>query len=81
MPTIVKCGRCGRELQCASSLIGGDEKVAKKIIIVLFGQALIVADPYCQECLDYILKNGSVINPFILKEEVDKAIKNGLIVS
>ena len=51
-----------------------------KIKIVVLGVVIAIEGVLCPDHATEILKNGKVINPFILKKDVDQAIADGLIV-
>lgn len=64
---------CGKEVMP----YGQDEP---KIMIVVLQEVVCIDGIFCPEHAEELLKKGKIIDPYLLKSDVDQAIKDGKIV-
>jgi hypothetical protein len=70
---------CGKEVMPYGQVLDVCDDKDPRILIVIMGTSIKIDGVLCPEHSEEILKNGKLINPYLLKEDVDKAIREGKI--
>jgi hypothetical protein len=65
---------CGKEVLPYGQIVDMSKDKEPKLMIVIFAEAVKIDGIYCPEHSEKILREGKLINPFLLKSDVDKAI-------
>jgi hypothetical protein len=74
------CDSCGVELLPYSSLIGDKLPPTQPIRIVFFKDVIELKGIYCDKCCKLIVNKGVLLSSYLLKSDVDDAIKENKVI-